>query len=632
MRNRYLLPLASLIVLLWFLSMATRPPLIEAAPAANSPHTPADGPYQIYLPLVAITLPQWQPKTPPLSTPWTAAVSPTHVLPEYPRPQLVRSRWLNLNGEWQFENAVEGEAPPVGRILGEAILVPFPVESALSGIMRHQDRMWYRRSFTVPTEWAGERVLLNFGAVDWEATVYVNGQTVGSHRGGYDAFSFDITDRLNGGLNELIVSVYDPTNEANPPMGKQRLDAKGIWYTPASGIWQTIWLEPVPAAFITRLQLTPDIDQQAVHLSVSGAGIGAHTIEASVWSAGTFVASATGSVGSPITIPVPAPHLWSPDDPFLYDVQIDLKLGSTVVDHVSSYFGMRKISLQRLGNYMRLMFNNQFLFQMGVMDQGYWPDGIYTAPTDEALRFDLEQAKALGYNLVRLHMKVEPARWYYWADKLGLLVWQDMPAMRDNHVPSEEDRAQFEVELKEMIDERSNSPAIVMWVLFNEGWGQYDGPRLTSLVKGWDPSRLVDTAGGWREEWVGDVIDRHTYVDPEAPPPQVDRASVTGEFGGIGLKIPGHTWGILGYAYVWKENGAELQDRYLSMFTGLQGLKNIPGLSAAVYTQLVDVEGERDGWLTYDRAVLKVDAAALRAAHQNLIAASLLTAITNHSH
>ncbi|HSD84001.1 MAG TPA: glycoside hydrolase family 2 TIM barrel-domain containing protein, partial [Anaerolineae bacterium] len=507
MQNRFLLPLAFLLVLLWSLATAARPVPIEAAPAITAQRTSTDDLYQIHLPLVAFTLSPWQLQTPPLSTPWTAQVSPANALPEYPRPQLVRSRWLNLNGEWRFESAAAGETPPVGRELKEAILVPFPVESALSGIMRHYDRMWYRRRFTIPAEWAGQRVLLNFGAVDWEATVYVNGHLVGSHRGGYDAFSFDITDQLTGGSNELIVNVYDPTNNGNQPMGKQRLYGTGIWYTPASGIWQTVWLEPVPAAFITRLRLTPDLDQQMVQLLVNGQGITAHTIEARVWSAGTLVASATGSVGSPINISIPTPHLWSPDDPFLYDVQIDLKLGSTVVDQVSSYFGMRKISLQRVGDYMRLMFNNQFLFQMGVMCQGYWPDGIYTAPTDEALRFDLEQAKLLGYNLVRLHMKVEPARWYYWADKLGLLVWQDMPAMRDGYAPPPEDQAQFEIELKEMIEERSNSPSIVMWILFNEGWGQYYPLQLTNLIKSWDPSRLVDSVSGWRDEGVGDVID-----------------------------------------------------------------------------------------------------------------------------
>ena len=627
MKNRALLPIISLLVLLWCLSAATRP-----ASTAVARHTLADDLYQVYLPLVSLTLPKWQPQTPPLSTPWTAEVSPTQVLPEYPRPQLVRSRWLNLNGEWQFESAVEGETPPVGRNLSEAILVPFPIESALSGIMRHHDRMWYRRTFTVPIEWTGERVLLNFGAVDWEATVYVNGQLVGSHRGGYDAFSLDITDQLNGGLNELIVNVYDPTNAANPPLGKQRLNGTGIWYTPASGIWQTVWLEPVPAAHITGLKLTPDLDQQAVQLLVSGEGLGAHTIEASVWHSSTFVASATGSVSSPMTISIPAPHLWSPDDPFLYDVQVDLKLGSTVVDHISSYFGMRKIGLERIDQYMRLLLNNQFVFQIGVLNQGYWPDGIYTAPTDEALRFDLEQAKALGYNLVRLHMKVEPARWYYWADKLGLMVWQDMPAMRDGHTPSEEDRVQFEVELKEMIDERSNSPAIVMWVLFNENWGQYDTARLTSLIKSWDPSRLVDSASGWRDEGIGDVVDRHIYVEPAAPQPEANRASVLGEFGGLGLKIVGHTWGIVGYAYEWHTNGASLQDRYVSFIPHLQDLMHNSGLSAAVYTQLVDVEGERTGWLTYDRVVTKIDATALRAAHQNLIADSALAAISGIPH
>jgi hypothetical protein len=369
-----------------------------------------------------------------------------------------------------------------------------------------------------------------------------------------------------------------------------------------------------------------------VQLVVQGAGITTHTIEASVWHSGTFVASVTGSVSSPITVSIPAPHLWSPDDPFLYDVQVDLKLGSTVVDHVSSYFGMRKISRERIGQYVRLLLNNQFVFQIGVLSQGYWPDGIYTAPTDEALRYDLEQAKALGYNLVRLHMKVEPARWYYWADKLGLMVWQDMPAMRDYYAPTAEDQAQFEIELKEMIDERSNSPAIIMWVLFNEGWGQYYPLQLTNLIKSWDPSRLVDSASGWRDEGVGDVIDRHTYVEPVAPRPNAIRASVLGEFGGLGLKIAGHTWGIVGYAYEWHTDAALLQDRYLSFIPLLQDLMQNSGLSAAVYTQLVDVEGERNGWLTYDRVVTKIDVAALRAAHQNLIDASLLTAHMSPSH
>jgi hypothetical protein len=611
-------------VLLWFLSTAARPSPTEAAPAITSPHALSGAAYQVYLPLVSVSLPQWQPKAPPLSTPWTASVSPAHVLPEYPRPQLVRSRWLNLNGAWQFATAVEGEMPPVGRNLREAILVPFPVESALSGIMRHQDRMWYRRTFTIPVEWAGERMLLNFGAVDWEATVYVNGQTAGSHRGGYDAFSLDITDQLNGGLNELIVNVYDPTNAANPPLGKQRLNAKGIWNTPASGIWQTVWLEPVPAAYITRLQLTPDLDRQAVQLLVSGRGISGHTLEASVWRAGTLVARATGPARSLITLSIPAPRLWSPDDPFLYDVQVDLKSGSTVVDQVSSYFGMRKISLGQIGDTLRPLLNNQFVFQIGVLSQGYWPDGIYTAPTDEALRFDLEQAKALGYNLVRLHMKIEPARWYYWADRLGLMVWQDMPAMRDNYTPSVEDQEQFEMELKELIDERSNSPAIVMWVLFNEGWGQFATARLVDLVKSRDPSRLVDNASGWNDAGAGDVVDLHIYVDPEAPPPEAGRASVLGEFGGLGLKITGHTWSDQAYAYEWQESGAELQGRYVGLISLLQELMVSSGLSAAVYTQLVDVEGELNGWLTYDRFVTKIDAAALKAAHQNLIAASAL--------
>ncbi len=623
MQSHALLRIVALLLALWWLCGAARPVSIVAAPARQISTGNA---YQVYLPLVSYVLPPWQPKTPPLSTPWTAQVSPTHVLPEYPRPQLVRERWLNLNGEWRFESAAADQLPPVGRNLKEAILVPFPIESALSGIMRQHDRMWYRRTFTVPIEWAGERVLLNFGAVDWEATVYVNGQLVGSHRGGYDAFSFDITDQLNGNVNELIVNVYDPTDTANPPLGKQRLNPAGIWYTSASGIWQTVWLEPVSVAHIASLQLTPDLDRQVVQLLVKGADTTTHTVAASVWRSGVLVATATGSVGAPLTLPIPAPHRWSPTDPFLYDVQVDLKQGPTVVDHVTSYFGMRKISLGQVGDTTRLLLNNQFVFQIGVLDQGYWPDGIYTAPTDEALRFDLERAKALGYNLVRLHMKVEPARWYYWADKLGLLVWQDMPALRDNATPSVDDRAQFEIELKEMIEERRNSPAIIMWVLFNEGWGQHATTQLTSLIKSWDPSRLVDSASGWNDRGVGDVVDWHTYVEPAAPPAEASRAAVLGEFGGLGLKITGHTWSELAYAYEWYTGGSALQNRYVSLISLLQEQMLNSGLSAAVYTQLTDVEGELNGWLTYDRALTKVNATTLRAAHQRLIDASLLAA------
>ncbi|HEU4324201.1 MAG TPA: AbfB domain-containing protein [Roseiflexaceae bacterium] len=569
----------------------------------------------------------WQPKTPPLSTPWTAQVSPSNVLPEYPRPQLVRNAWQSLNGLWQFSPASAGQLPPFGQNLAEQILVPFPIESALSGIMRKHDRMWYRRSFTVPAGWGGQRVLLNFGAVDWEATVYVNGRNLGTHRGGFDGFSIDVTSALNGGSNELIVGVYDPTDAGGQPIGKQRNNPSGIWYTSASGIWQTVWMEPVPAAHITRLDMTPDVPGQALRLTVRGAGISGQTVEAVALSGGVQVGSVTGSVGSELRLPIPNPRLWSPDDPFLYDLQVRLRSGSTVVDQVSSYAGMRSVGLAVVGGALRPVVNGTFVFQIGTLDQGYWPDGIYTAPTDAALRFDLEQHKALGYNMVRKHIKVEPARWFYWADRLGLLVWQDMPLMNTVN-PSAAARQQFELELRELVDEHRSFSSVVMWVVQNEGWGQYDQARLADLVKSWDSSRLVNNMSGINccgavDGGNGDVADWHVYVGPGSPTPSATRAAVLGEFGGLGLRVNGHMWNpSAAFSYEMLPDSAALTNRYLGLIGQVQQLMDTPGLSAAVYTEIVDVENEVNGMLTYDRAVMKVDVARVKAAHEGLIAAS----------
>ncbi|WNG19104.1 AbfB domain-containing protein [Cystobacter fuscus] len=569
----------------------------------------------------------WAPKTPPLSTPWTSQVSTTNALPDYPRPQMVRSDWLNLNGEWQFGNATAGQTPPFGQNLAESVLVPFPIESGLSGIKRYQERMWYRRTFTVPAAWSGRRVQLHFGAVDWEATVYVNRQLVGSHQGGFDGFSFDITPQLNGGTNEIIVGVYDPTEEGGQPVGKQRKNPNSIWYTSASGIWQTVWLEPTPSASITRLDMTPDLAGSALRLTVRGTGVSGQTVEAVAFDGTTQVGSATGGVGAEIRIPVPNPKTWSPDSPFLYDLRVSLKSGSTVVDQVTSYFGMRSVGLKLVGGYLRPVLNGQFVFQMGTLDQGYWPDGIYTAPTDEALKFDIQKHKDLGYNLIRKHIKVEPQRWYYWADKLGLLVWQDMPLM-DNRTPSATARGQFERELREMVDEHRSSPSLITWVVQNEGWGQYDQARLADLVKSWDSSRLVNNMSGINccgsvDGGNGDLADWHVYPSPASPSASTSRAAVLGEYGGLGLRVPGHEWSPgNGFGYEMVADGAALTSRYVGFIQGLQSLMNKPGLSAAVYTEITDVENEVNGMYTYDRAVLKVDLNPVRTAHLNLIAAS----------
>lgn len=568
----------------------------------------------------------WSAKRAPLMTPWASEVSPQNALPEYPRPQLQRDTWMNLNGEWEFAPARAGEAAPIGRTLPRTILVPFAVESALSGVMEKHERMWYRRNFTLDERWKGQKVILHFGAVDWEAQVYVNGAKVGSHKGGQDAFSFDISSQLKDGANEIIVGVFDPTDASENVVGKQVNEPGGIWYTSASGIWQTVWLEPVPAAHIKRLTMNPDLKDEELELKVEGSGSPDEMVEALAYSNGVVVGRSSGRVGETLRIPVDQPRLWTPEDPFLYDLEIVLRKG-TSEDRVRSYFGMRSVGLATVGGSLRPVLNGKFVFQIGTLDQGYWPDGIYTAPTDAALRFDLEMHKELGYNMVRKHIKVEPARWFYWADRLGLMVWQDMPSMRKEN-PSPAARRQFESELREIMAEHQNSPSVVMWVLQNEGWGQHDQAYLADLAKSLDPSRLVNNMSGInccnaKDGGNGDVVDWHYYVGPQSPVPGVKRAAVLGEFGGLGLIVPGHTWSDKPpFSYAMEKDGQALTAHYVALIDQLSTLMADPGLSAAVYTEITDVENELNGMLTYDRKIMKVDTNIVKAAHQRLIDSS----------
>ena len=427
--------------------------------------------------------------------------------------------------------------------------MPFPVQSALSGVKKYlsqHDRLWYRRTFTVPAAWAGQRVLLHFGAVDWETTIWINGKKAGQHQGGYDPFSLDITGLLKkDGPQEIVVAVWDPNDTGNTngiPRGKQVLKPKGIRYTAISGIWQTVWLEPVPQTFIASLKITPDVDAGTVRLatqSVSysampqsgekrfpGNDLPSNTIEAEVLDGGRVIANASSDQGA-LIIKLDNPKLWSPDTPFLYDLKVTLRSGDKQLDTVSSYFGMRKIAMQKDEQGInRLFLNNKPLFQFGPLDQGWWPDGLYTAPTDAALRYDIEATRQMGFNLARKHVKVEPERWYYWADKLGLLVWQDMPSANRN--PGSD--AIFEREYKAMIETHYNHPSIVMWVPFNERWGQYDTARIVDWTKKLDPTRLVDNASGWDDMNCGDVWDMHAYPGPGMNRVTDQRASVLGEF------------------------------------------------------------------------------------------------------
>jgi hypothetical protein len=551
-------------------------------------------------------------KTAPLMTPWAADVDPAAPLPEYPRPQMIREEWLNLNGVWQFADAVEGEEPPFGRDLPERIVVPFPVESALSGIMRPAEKVWYRRTFAVPDSWAGRRILLHFGAVDWAARVWVNGTFVGEHRGGYDPFSMDITEALTEGESEIIVHVSDPTM-GGQPRGKQHADPHGIWYTSCTGIWQTVWLEPVPETRIASLRMTPDIGEGVLRLTVNvdGPADGLEVVAIVLDDSGV-VSKETGEPGREFDATVGGPRLWRPDDPYLYGLKVEIRRDGEVVDSVDSYFGMRDTRVEVVDGVPRLLLNGEPVFQAGLLDQGFWPDGIYTAPTDEALRWDIEQTLALGFNLARKHVKVEPSRWYYWCDVLGLLVWQDMPH-GDNQ--SDAVKSQFETELRAMLAHLHNHPSIVLWVPFNEGWGQFDTARITDMVKSADPSRPVTSASGWTDEGTGDTLDLHHYPQPAAPPPQPRRASILGEFGGLGLPLEGHLWQTeKNWGYQGWTDPEPVTAEFETVWRRAWQYHRDTGLSAAVYTQTTDVESETNGLYTYDRKVLKLNAERVRAA------------------
>jgi hypothetical protein len=581
----------------------------------------------------------WQPAPGPLLTRWARDVSPDRVHPEYPRPQMVRKRWQNLNGLWDYAITARDAARPT-EWAGQ-ILVPFPIESALSGVMKRvseNERLWYRRAFKLPAAWKDQRVLLHFGAVDWQATVWVNGREVGQHTGGYDAFGFDITDALQpSGEQEIVVAVWDPTDASWQPRGKQVRQPGGIWYTPTTGIWQTVWLEPVAPTHIESVKITPDLDASAVTVQtgIRSASGGEVTVQVEVLEGKKVVQSArlqtASTPGVPVaprvTLKLPAAKPWSPDSPFLYGLRLTLLANGRPADAVESYFGLRKIAVARDAQGInRLFLNNQPLFQFGPLDQGFWPDGLYTAPTDEALRYDIEMTKKLGFNMCRKHVKIEPARWYYWADKLGLLVWQDMPSgdryigSRDPDITrSPESAANFERELRAMVDGLYNHPSIVMWVPYNEGWGQWDTCRIVDLIKSWDPTRLVNNASGWTDRRCGDVHDLHSYPGPAVPPLEDRRAAVLGEFGGLGLPVKGHTWqDEKNWGYRSFNSAEELTDAYVNLIRRLHALTGDQGLAAAVYTQTTDVEVEVNGLMTYDRALVKMDPATITAVNRSV--------------
>lgn len=571
----------------------------------------------------------WEKAKGPLMTKWAEEVGPDNALPEYPRPVMKRDSWKNLNGLWKFKITGKGNS---GGGYERQILVPYPVESALSGIQETvgaANRVWYKRSFEVDNPHADGRVLLHFGASDWETQVFINDQYVGTHQGGYDPFTFDITEYLSEDEQEVEITVWDPTDLGHQAVGKQTHDPRSIWYTAVTGIWQTVWLEYVPKNYIKDLKITPDVDNSRVKVAVDeNHAMDDFKARIRVINNDKTLGTSTGSSKQDLYVQLDDPNLWSPDNPFLYDLEVELlNSDGEVIDQVSSYFAMRKISVNKAEDgHMRLFLNNEPLFQLGPLDQGWWPDGLYTAPTDAALKYDIEATKDLGYNMLRKHVKVEPQRFYYWADKIGILVWQDMPNgdMRPGEIPerSQESAQQFKKEYKRMIDSFYNHPSIVMWVPFNEGWGQFQTKEITQWTKRYDPTRLVNNASGWTDRNVGDVIDMHSYPGPDMPETEDNRAAVLGEFGGQALVVEDHLW-IQDFSrapnhYETSRSEKKLHETYSQMLQQLDKLKD-DGLSAAVYTQTTDVESEVNGLITYDREIIKFDLNQLNKLHDMLI-------------
>ncbi len=602
----------------------------------------------------------WAPLQDHILTEWAENVTPDNVLPEYPRPMMVREKWLSLNGLWDYAVLPKGNlevTDPEALVKGVdfpekpdgEILVPFCIESALSGVGRRvsaDEELWYRTTFKLPRGWK-DKVLLHFGAVDWQADVWLNGRYVGAHTGGYTAFSFDVTPYLqHKGPQTLVVRVLDGTDNDLQPRGKQVSRPSGIWYTPVTGIWQSVWLEPVATASVERFAATPDLSGWNFTVFADGAQPGDRAVitvrEGAVGYGvgdpeGAVVAQADATPGQVVRLEVARPQLWSPDSPYLYAVEIGLERNGKVLDKVKGYAALRTVSEVRdQAGFRRIGLNGAPHFQFGPLDQGWWPDGLYTAPSDEALRFDIAKTRDFGFNMIRKHIKVEPERWYTWCDRLGIVVWQDMPSITDSRHgrweqykwASPEDDSQLAPEAQatyykewgEIIGQLSNHPSIVVWVPFNEGWAQFKTAEAVAFTKQADPTRLVNSASGGNSYPVGDIFDSHNYPDPHmkftSGGTQID---VLGEYGGIGWAVEGHLWQPdRNWGYVQFHSGEEVFDQYESFAREL-----IPtiaeGVSAAVYTQTTDVEIEVNGLMTYDRKVIKMDEKRLNAVNQAVI-------------
>jgi hypothetical protein len=559
----------------------------------------------------------WKIMDNPILTEWSQKVDPLKPWLEYPRPDMVRKNWINLNGLWDYAVTAKDVKPEKW---DGKILVPYPVESALSGVKKRvtgAESLWYKTSFSVPNRWKNGELLLNFEASDWETRVWVDGKEAGSHKGGYDPFSFEISSLLNEEKShEILVSVWDPTSDGTQPRGKQVNNPGGIWYTPSTGLWQTVWLEPVSKTYITSFRVMTDIDANTMSFLVNTSGNENSDLHINILDKGKTIASGTGKPGSELKLTIENPVLWTTENPYLYDVTIELKQGNTTSDEITSVAGMRKISIGKAEDgFTRILLNNKFVFQNGPLDQGFWPDGLNTPPTDEAMVYDLKMTKAMGFNMLRKHVKVENRRFYNWCDKIGILVWQDMPSGDESirgDMPditkTQEEGDQYEMELKRMIETKYNHPSIIMWVPFNEGWGQWDTERITELIRAYDATRIVNSASGWTDRGTGDVNDIHSYPNPRCPVAEEKRAIVTGEYGGLGFPVKNHLWEATNWGYRTFEDSILLLSTYESYLDQIYRFNKENGLSAVIYTQTTDVETETNGLMTYDRKINKMGA------------------------
>jgi beta-galactosidase/beta-glucuronidase len=582
----------------------------------------------------------WQLIKDRITTPWAEKINPKSPLPDYPRPQMVRNNWQNLNGLWDYAIVAKTQKEPA--VYSAKILVPFAVESAISGVGKTVGKdslLFYKTTINLKSSSKGKEVLLHFGAVDWRTEVFVNGKSAGVHEGGFDPFSFNITPYLkSGGKQEIKVSVWDPTDDGPQPRGKQVKTPEGIWYTPVTGIWQTVWLETVAKTYINATKQTPDIDNGTLTIlaEVANSQPG-DKIKLTAFDGKTLVDEKTVDANATAVLTIANQKLWSTTDPFLYDLEVSLIRNGKTVDKVKSYFAMRKISLGPDGNgIQRMLLNNKFVFQYGPLDQGWWPDGLYTAPTEEAMKYDIDQLKAMGFNMIRKHIKVEPARYYFYCDKMGMLLWQDMPSgdlgngweNRPGVLDRATDKprtaaseAYYRKEWAAIMKALYNYPCIVVWTPFNEAWGQFKTVEISEWTMKNDPSRLVNSASGGNFYTTGHIMDMHNYPNPAMPRPDIfgkSMAIVLGEFGGLGWPIEGHNWqSNKNWGYQSFKNGDDLLKKYITFTNRLQELIKL-GLSAAVYTQTTDVEGEVNGFITYDRKFIKMPVDKLHQEHLKL--------------